>query len=216
MPLPFDALLLDVGHTLLQTAEPVAQTYTRIAAEHGLERRTSQVRGAFREAFEHARPPRGGMRYVGDGRPFWRRVVAASLGSEDPRLFEALYGYFAQPQAWRVAEGALPLLERARLAGLRVALVSDWDTRLRPLLSSLGLLALVDHAAISCELGVEKPDPQIFLFACDALLVSPERAVHVGDDPRRDAAGARLAGCSAWTWRQDVRSFDELAARLGL
>lgn len=40
--------------------------------------------------------------------------------------------------------------------------------------------------------------------------MKPEEAVHVGDDRRNDIWGARDAGCDAWLWGSDVRSFKEV------
>ena len=56
-------------------------------------------------------------------------------------------------------------------------------------------------------MGAEKPNPAIFLAACELLKVKPEEAVHVGDDRRNDVWGARDAGCDAWLWGEDVNSF---------
>jgi FMN phosphatase YigB (HAD superfamily) len=58
--------------------------------------------------------------------------------------------------------------------------------------------------------AAEKPNPMIFLKACDFLGVKPEAAVHVGDDRRNDIWGARDAGCDAWLWGSDVHSFKEV------
>lgn len=213
--LAHDALLLDAGKTLLHPVEPVEQTYSRFALAHGVERSPQQIRGAFRQAFEQARPANlSGLRYEGDGRPFWREVVARTTGSADPALFEALYHHYAVASAWRVAEGACETLARLRQQGIRLALVSDWDTRLRPLLMQLDLVKRFDHLAISCEVGFEKPEPRLFLSALEALGVAPDRAVAVGDDPRRDSAGARLAGIEAWTWGRDIDRFAALEQRL--
>ncbi|KAL0383459.1 UNVERIFIED_CONTAM: hypothetical protein Scaly_0633200 [Sesamum calycinum] len=62
----------------------------------------------------------------------------------------------------------------------------------------------------------EKPNPMIFLKACEFLGVQPEDAVHVGDDRRNDIWGARDAGCDAWLWGSDVKSFKEVAQRIGV
>lgn len=205
------ALLVDAAGTLLRPAEPVPRTYARVARRHGVEVSEEEVRAGFRRAFAHPRPQ---LRYVGDGRPFWREVVAEATGSADPDLFEDLYRGFAHPEAWTLAEGALVAFDRLRARGHRVALVSDWDDRLRPLLGALGVLGHLDATAISCEVGAEKPDPALFLAACSQLGVPPHHAVHVGDDPDRDVAGARAAGCRAWLWGVDVSSFAEAASRV--
>ena len=60
------------------------------------------------------------------------------------------------------------------------------------------------------QVAAEKPNPTIFLKACDFLGVKPEDAVHVGDDRRNDIWGARDAGCDAWLWGSDVHSFKEV------
>ena len=59
-------------------------------------------------------------------------------------------------------------------------------------------------------MAAEKPNPTIFLKACELLGVKPEDAVHVGDDRRNDLWGARDAGCDAWLWNSDVHSFKEV------
>lgn len=60
------------------------------------------------------------------------------------------------------------------------------------------------------QVAAEKPNPTIFLRACELLDVKPEDAVHVGDDRRNDIWGARDAGCDAWLWGSDVYSFKEV------
>ncbi len=65
-----------------------------------------------------------------------------------------------------------------------MAVVSNFDTRLRPLLHSLGLDCLFDSLIISAEHGIEKPNPRLFEAACEELGVDPADAVHVGDDRR--------------------------------
>ncbi|RRT76423.1 hypothetical protein B296_00023322 [Ensete ventricosum] len=68
-----------------------------------------------------------------------------------------------------------------------------------------------DAVAVSAEVpNSEKPNPTIFLKACELLGVKPEEAVHVGDDRRNDIWGARDAGCDAWLWGGDVHSFKEV------
>lgn len=97
-----------------------------------------------------------------------------------------------------------------RNAGVKIAVVSNFDTRLRPLLRALNCDHWFDAVAVSAEVAAEKPNPTIFLRACELLDVKPEDAVHVGDDRRNDIWGARDAGCDAWLWGSDVYSFKEV------
>jgi REG-2-like HAD superfamily hydrolase len=194
------ALSLDAGGTLLRVAAPVAQTYAEAARALGHPADKAAVALRLRRAFAR---PWSGRRYVGDGRPFWRALVAEAVGVDDAALLERLYAHYAEPAAWIVDAAALNVLEEARTRGLRTALASNWDLRLRPLLVALGLADHFDHLHISAEVGVEKPDPAFFTGLCAALDVPPGALLHLGDDPMADLQGAQAAGCGAVLWRPD-------------
>src|SRR6185436_9705794 len=78
--------------------------------------------------------------------------------------------------------------------GLRVGIISNWDSRLRTLLASLGLADEFETIVVSCEVGAEKPAPAIFAAALATMDVRPDEAFHVGDDLAADYHGARDAG----------------------
>lgn len=96
-------------------------------------------------------------------------------------------------------------------------------------LDAIGMGAVFEASAISGELGIAKPDREIFRFALDQLGVAAEDAWHVGDSPATDINGARSAGVTAiWlnrsgTERQqtdpepdlEIRSLAEIAPLLG-
>lgn len=184
------ALFVDAAGTLLRPREPVGVTYARFARAHGHAADPVEVQHRFRAAV--ARPREGGQ--IGDGRAFWRPVVSESVGVDDPVLFEALYRHFATPRAWWIDVEALEELGKVARQGVRLGIVSNWDLRLRELYHRMALERLFGVLACSAELGVEKPDPWIFRHACRALGVRPSQAVHLGDDPGKDVAGANAAG----------------------
>ena len=72
------------------------------------------------------------------------------------------------------------------------------------------VLNSVPWMLLNFQVAAEKPNPTIFLKACELLGVKPEEAVHIGDDRRNDIWGARDAGCDAWLWGSDVYSFKEV------
>jgi HAD superfamily hydrolase (TIGR01509 family) len=76
-------------------------------------------------------------------------------------------------------------------------------------LRPMGLLDYFDPRtiAISEDLGVLKPHPDIFRFALDALDVSPEETLMVGDNLWADVAGAKsLHMLAAWKPRLRLRA----------
>ena len=60
-----------------------------------------------------------------------------------------------------------------------------------------GLDRFVDELVVSAEVGVSKPDPEIFRVAINRLGVSAQQAVMVGDSWAADIEGARAAGIRA-------------------
>lgn len=208
---PGTALLLDAAGTLLRPAEPVPQTYARFAARHDATVTVARVKERLPGVMLHARSLRA--RHP-DWRPFWTEVVRTSTGCDAPALLDALLDYYTRADAWRVTEGAEVCARAVAERGMKVAVVSNWDLRLRSTLRALGVLKWIDAAIISAEVGVEKPQPGIFHRACERLGVEPARALHVGDDPQDDVRGATGAGCQALLWPDEVGSFAALARRL--
>ena len=105
---------------------------------------------------------------------------------------ETLYRHGVSAQAWHPFADTIPLLRRLHAHGVPVAVISNigWDPR--PVLARYGVDADLDALVLSYEVGVEKPDPEIFRLACAALQVSPGEALMVGDNPTADGASTQL------------------------
>lgn len=209
--------MLDACGTFLIPSESVTDVYQRYAARYGVERPAPAILRDFRRSYNA--PPDalvGPLRYCGDGREFWRRVVFASLDTKNESLFQDIYDYYKEPQAWTVPPGFVDAMYRIRALGIKTAVVSNFDGRLRDILAAMKIEHLFDAVIVSCEVGSEKPSPAIFDAACHALDVHPpaDFVLHIGDDRRNDVWGARSSGISAWLWETDVVSFDEVADRI--
>lgn len=87
-------------------------------------------------------------------------------------------------------------LLRAVRRQTRVALLSNGTTRLRRDLHVLDLLDEFDEVFNTAELGIAKPDPDVFRLVCDRLGVAPDDALFV-DDLADNVQGAHDAGLRA-------------------
>jgi putative hydrolase of the HAD superfamily len=200
------AVTLDAAGTLFEVAEPVGLTYARAAARHGLALGAEDAERRFRRAVAGAAP----LAFPGIGaaqraereRAWWREIVRAAFGSaaEGPGFeacFDELFGRYARPEAWRLFPEVREALLGLRGAGVRLAIVSNFDGRLAALARALGVAPLVDLVLPSSRAGAAKPEPAIFHAAVAALGVAPGAAVHVGDGVVADVEGARAAGLGA-------------------
>lgn len=159
-PTPFfpkiRGLLVDAAGTLLVPSEPAAAVYRRYAAHYagGASPLLSEqeVLHRFRKAY-NSKWCGSSIRYVGDGRPFWHHIVSESTGCSSTEMFEQIYEYYERPEAWKITPGAVQALHKLRSRGIKLAVVSNFDTRLRPLLQALQLSSLFDQIIVSAEVG---------------------------------------------------------------
>jgi len=110
---------------------------------------------------------------------------------------EEIYLHGGAPQPVPGVAEVLP-----RLSGrYRLGLISDVGLTpgrvLREILRRDGLLPHFGALTFSDETGATKPLPEQFLRTLSILKVRPEEAVHIGDLPETDLAGARAVGMKA-------------------
>jgi FMN phosphatase YigB (HAD superfamily) len=126
------------------------------------------------------------------------RMLESFGRDPDPALVDELLAADASTLAARltVFDDTVPFFAAARAKGIALALVSNCADNTRPLLAAHGLLGLADVAILSCEVGVAKPDPGIYLIALRELGVLAADAVMLDDQPGY-CAGAESAGVRA-------------------
>lgn len=203
------AVLFDATGTLIALRERVGETYARVGRAHGVEIAPWRLEDAFARVWRRAPPlvfpgvPHAEV--AAHERAWWREVVRQTFLAADsarrPRdldaCFAELFDHFAGAGAWRARPGALAALRALRAEGRATAVVSNFDGRLRGILDELGMGALLDAVVLPADAGAAKPDPAIFALALARLGVPASAALFVGDDARRDLAGARAAGLRA-------------------
>ena len=230
------AVSFDVTGTLLGLPR-LGEIYAATFARHGLAADAAALDAMVREVWQELsiRTRLGEDRFTAhpEGpKGFWRELVgrvAARLGLPEPTPFVAaeLYERFSHGDAWEVYPEVHEVLATLRGAGLRLAVVSNFDPRLPRLLDDLGLLDSFAAVVHSAAVGVEKPHPGIFERLLAELGLPAGRVLHVGDSRREDVEGALGAGMLAlWLQRPasaggrsrrgDLASLAELPARLGI
>lgn len=125
-------------------------------------------------------------------------TLLPQTGVSDERLSDAVECAFKlarEEMLWRkTEEGTAQALDDLKRAGYTLAVVSNSDGRIESAFKHAGLSSYFDFFIDSYNVGVEKPDPAIFLLATERALVAPEQAVYVGDLYWVDVIGARNAG----------------------
>jgi len=196
------AILFDAAGTLFFLTKTVGDHYAYVGREVGLNLDAQQLERAFHETWQQMprRPAIDGPR-ENDDKGWWRELVrrvfdqvAPSLSELDrDNFFEIAYEHFAEAGVWELYPEVPEVLKQLR-PRFQLAVVSNFDGRLRLILQHLGISNYFSYIFISSELGADKPDPEIFRRAVKVMHLNANDVLHVGDDPERDWKAAKEAG----------------------
>ena len=104
---------------------------------------------------------------------------------------------------------SIQLLEALKAEGIKIGLITNTFNDERDKIRECPLFPFFDVALISYEQGICKPDEEMFRRMTDALQLSPEECLYVGDGGSRELYAARDYGMQAvqCTWFHD-RAFE--------
>jgi putative hydrolase of the HAD superfamily len=107
----------------------------------------------------------------------------------------------------------LAWIPKIKQAGFRLGILSNMgDGVLDYMRPRFPWLAHFDHLTWSCELGVVKPDPAIYLHTVKKLNVSPDRALFI-DNLQKNIVGAEAVGLHAALFESTEQLQNDLARR---
>lgn len=227
------AVFFDVGNTLLYAHPSVSEVCRQVLAEAGHVRDLSAIESYMPlvDAYYEERYAEDDAFWTDEDRTssVWvgmYSLLCRELGleAEAMQIARRVYDEFGKPSRWALYDDVRPAFERMRDRGLRVGIISNWDSRLRSLLSGLGLDDVLCDVVSSADVGLHKPDPRIFELACRRMDVLPAESAHVGDHHYADILGASAVGMTAVmidrhgmeSEREPIRSLDELEHALGM
>ncbi|MEG4454923.1 HAD-IA family hydrolase [Microcoleus sp. N9_A1] len=209
---------LDAAGTLFDVRGSVGEVYQKLANSFGVTVDSEQLNAAFFQSFVDSNP----MAFPGIEAAkipqlefeWWLTVSAKAFQiagvfhqfSDFPNFFAELYAHFATAEPWFVYPDVFPALNRWQQQGIELAVVSNFDSRLYPVLKALNLAEYFTSVTISTEVGAAKPDSQIFTAALQKHNCLAENVLHIGDSFKADYCGAKNSGLNAiWLNRQQEK-----------
>jgi putative hydrolase of the HAD superfamily len=215
------AVFFDVGGTLIRPQPSVGAIYASVALKHGVSMSDAEVDQRFKSAWSAKRSLR---RPVEES--WWRDVVYNVFSDQRftdfDRFFKDVYAAFEAKEAWHVFDDVRPALDQLREHDVRLAVLSNWDSRLPALLKTLQLDRYFERQFVSFGMQIVKPNPLFFKRALEQMELHPTEAIHVGDDADEDVKGAESAGIRAYLLNRNARplssrmlkSLDEIHVRI--
>lgn len=231
--------VFDAVGTVIHTHPGVVSVYHQYGQQFGSALTPQQVAQRFQSARRSlfsvdttARHQRVGQLVSSDEieHELWRRFIETIFDdvADASDLFKQLWDFFASPANWRIYPDVGDCLTTLKKAGFDLAIASNFDSRLFPVIEGFREFENLDAVFCSAGLGYRKPDPWFYqrlvhrLSKTLARDISPDQIVFVGDCVENDFYGPRRQGWSAvwlnraaensphFTGRQ-IRSLNRLA-----
>ncbi|CAG9540142.1 unnamed protein product [Cercopithifilaria johnstoni] len=205
-------ITVDALNTLIRLEQSPGYTYAAFAKHVNVQCNADELDEAFRRNFRNLSKRKLCYGFGKDGEiAWWVELVKncfADIGeksSEIDKLAHKLYAYYGSVKPWRLVDNQVhDHLKELQSREIRLGVISNFDKRLRDILEGLKLSFLFEMMFLSGEIGVEKPNKQIFVKAAKYFQISEmEEMLHVGDNEEKDFNGARKAGARAALFNPD-------------
>ena len=201
----YDAVLFDMGYTLVYFEPPQEIVVQEVLRELGAERSVDEIMKAaqvvwgeyIRDAATASFPatPEHDLEVqAGLDQGLLDRLGLAHDSEARRRFAESVEARSSRPDAMRPYPEVVEVLTALREDDYRLGIVSNWGWNLRERVSQVDLDDYFESIWASAYAGCNKPHPDIFDQALVQMGVSADRALYVGDSYEHDVVGGRNAG----------------------
>jgi putative hydrolase of the HAD superfamily len=194
-------VIFDYGMVISNPADPTA--HERMIAASGL---------GSKEFDSHYWRNRHSYDLGMKGPDYWQKIASDAGVTFTPEQIDALIE--SDILMWTsLNEEMLGWVVALQNAGFRTAILSNmvWEI-LGYMRQEFGWLAHFHHHTWSCELGIGKPDPAIYIHTCEKLDILPAETLFLDDKPE-NIAGAEEVGLHAIQFTTIEQLRKDLAAR---
>ncbi|KAI8972268.1 HAD-like domain-containing protein [Pilobolus umbonatus] len=217
-------ITFDAYNTLFKPKGGLSAQYVEEASKYGIHVTKENINATFGKAYKAQlkRSPFYGLSAGMTTQQWWKQLVYATFINSgvqkselDPKfdkLYHALYTRFSTAEAYTVFPDVEGSLKDLKSEGFQMGVISNSDERVVDVVENLNLSKYFDFVLASSLVGYEKPNKAIFQKALQkADNISPENALHIGDDLEKDYHGATNAGWNAMLLERSKLSYEEFS-----
>jgi putative hydrolase of the HAD superfamily len=202
----YQCIAFDAVGTLIHPTPPPGEVYFQVGRRFGSRLSADDIARRFKQAFRDSETAdfKGafGLRLAtSEARENerWRQIVGTVIDdiTDSTGCFDALFAHFASPASWSCFNDVSAVLTELREAGYRLAIASNFDSRLHAVSDRFAAIEAIDLRMISSEVGYRKPGRAFFEALVAAAGCRADEVLMVGDDSVNDIEGAQQAGLGA-------------------
>ncbi|MBQ4425263.1 MAG: HAD family phosphatase [Lachnospiraceae bacterium] len=176
----FDAVVFDMDGVIFDSERAARACWKELADPYGLK----DIDAVYETC-------------IGSNKARTKGILFAAYGADFPyedfdRDVSALYQERYSGGRLPMKSGVVPLLSFLKQAGIKIALASSTRRqRVLPQLCEAGILDYFDAVVTGDMVQKSKPEPDIFLLACEKIGTAPERCYAIEDSHNGIRAAAR-------------------------
>ena len=222
---PIDTVFFDAAGTLFRVRGSVGEIYGRYAARFGFEGGNDElIQKQIQESFVAALGETTPLVFSGEAetgieeleKQWWQQLVRdtfvpVGLFPRIEEFFDTVYEVFRTSEAWQLEPNCEEALSDLLKKGVKLGVVSNFDSRIDDLLEELGIRQLFEAVIVSSRAPAAKPSPLIFHHALGQVGSQAERSMHIGDSIGHDYKAAKSAGLLALLYDPRDRFSAQLA-----
>lgn len=98
---------------------------------------------------------------------------------------------------YKLYPDVLSTLSLLKSKGIKIGIITNAHKSIITIIDKLGLKPFLDDIIVSCDVGLSKPNPEIFRLASHRLDVDLNDSLFIGDSYHTDTVGSIEAGCDS-------------------
>ncbi|XP_025194901.1 rhythmically expressed gene 2 protein-like [Melanaphis sacchari] len=226
----FKLITFDITGTLLKYRSSPAVEYSNVLNKYGLEVKLSTLEHLINKNWTFmtkAHPNFGlytGLKWENYWRTYAENVFSKAFQIENISyhvplivLIDDLMMTYSTGETFEVQNGAIELLEYLKNEQIPLGVLTNYDPRIKSMITNLGLSHYFKFILSSYEVRSEKPDIKIFRKAESYIEKGLNRKLflHIGDSYLLDFKGAKNAGWSACLVHTDKNIIEQYPSLSG-
>ncbi len=197
-----EAVLFDLGGTLIRNTLTIFETFQRILEQKNITISTTEIEKAFTKAQREIGDEfENGIGKIPCVELYWNWdvYVLKNLGIDNSKVAKALYDQWFHVCGLRTFPDVKPVLTLLKNKGIKMGIISNaYIEEIQQICEIVDLTHFFDIIVGSDTTARKKPHPDIFIYALRTLEITPGEAVFVGNKLEDDYRGAEKVGMTSF------------------